>query len=147
MSTSSTPNKRTILYAIYHIGKEIADESYDDISCGDLWDNCQIMHILGIIFVGLGQPGKRLSDLFGAFDVNIDPTDSSNYVLKQAAPTNTGANAWGHRNNPLPFTSFPSGTNWANYNISARVLCQNEKDTVMLCGRVVKLLYVNMQCS
>eukprot|EP01084_Bolivina_argentea_P015131 28298_1 len=84
----------------------------------------------------LGEPGKRLSDLYGAFDVNIDPINSNNYVLKQAVPINPGKNAWGHRQNPLPFTTFPSGTNWANYNISARVLCENNKDTIMLCGRI-----------
>ncbi len=69
-----------------------------------------------------GEPGKRLSDLYGAFDVNIDPINSNNYVLKQAVPINPGKN--------------PSGTNWANYNISARVLCENNKDTIMLCGRI-----------
>eukprot|EP01084_Bolivina_argentea_P015132 28299_1 len=86
----------------------------------------------------LGEPGKRLSDLYGAFEVNIDPnSNSSNYVLKQAVPVTPGTNAWKDRNNnPLPISTFPSGTNWANYNISAYVLCENIRDTVMLCGRI-----------
>ncbi len=32
--------------------KEIADDSYDNIWCSDLWDNWKIMHIIEIIFVG-----------------------------------------------------------------------------------------------
>lgn len=88
----------------------------------------------------LGEPGRRLSDLYGAFDVNIDPTDdtSTNYVLKQAAVYNPGNNQW-HRFNSLPITTFPSGTNFLNYNISSNVLCNNSSNnncTTRVCGHI-----------
>ncbi len=49
--------------------------------------------------------------IYGAFDVNIHPINSNNYVLQQASPVNPGNNAWGNRYNSLPITTFPSGTN------------------------------------
>ena len=89
-------------------------------------------------YQSLGEPGKRLSDLYGAFDVNVDPVNDKNYVLKQAAPVNPGKNAWGHRFNSLPITTFPSGTNWLNYNISSYVFADSmvQNNTVRLCGRI-----------
>ena len=87
----------------------------------------------------LGEPGKRLSDLYGAFDVNMDPINSRNYALKQAAPVNPGNNAWGHRFKSKPITTFPSGTNWLNYNISTYVFVEGDtlqNNTVRICGRI-----------
>eukprot|EP01084_Bolivina_argentea_P029613 54986_1 len=84
----------------------------------------------------IGNPGFRLSDNFGAFDVAIDPLNSNNKVLKQAAPQNPYKNAWHNKLQPYPFTSFPSGTNWMNYNISANVLSMDENNTISICGMI-----------
>eukprot|EP01084_Bolivina_argentea_P175665 304162_1 len=98
-----------------------------------------IPYVLTFDDQNLGEPGKRLSDLYGAFDVNIDPINNNNYVLKQAARENPGKDAWTHRFNSLPITTFPSGTNWVNYNISAYVLgtgISNKYNWARICGRI-----------
>eukprot|EP01084_Bolivina_argentea_P029614 54987_1 len=87
----------------------------------------------------LGNPGWRLSDIFGAFDVSTDPLNSTNYVLKQSVPQNPDKNAYlykyHHWFQPNPFTAFPSGTNWMNYNISCNVF-STLSNIASVCGLI-----------
>jgi hypothetical protein len=93
----------------------------------------------------LEEPGRLLSDLFGAFYVARDPLGSARgQVLRQAVPASPGANAWLGRDG-LPFTSLPApGVAIANGNISADVLITRADlpdggeaaAAVSVCGRV-----------
>ena len=93
----------------------------------------------------LEEPGRLLSDLFGAFYVSTDPLGVRGQVLRQAVPASPGSNAWLGRDG-LPFTSLPGpGAAFANGNISASVLLTAADlppaggaaaAAVSVCGRV-----------
>lgn len=71
----------------------------------------------------IDQPGRLLSDLFGAFYIAADPIGQRGNVLRQAVPVNPGTNSWLSSSEGMPFTSLPApGTAWANANVSAYVL-------------------------
>ena len=64
-------------------------------------------------------------------------------VAKQAVPARPGKNRWTHRVNGLPFSTLPSGTNRANYNVSVAARGDGTwgagaagDQAVRLCGRV-----------
>ena len=90
------------------------------------------------------EPGRMLSDLFGAFYAAPDPLGARGQVLRQAVPASPGANAWLGRDG-LPFTSLPApGAALANGNISADVLIMaadlpgggEAAAAASVCGRV-----------
>lgn len=79
-------------------------------------------------------PARLLSSAYGYFEVAESP-DGSGRVARQAVPANPAQNRWTHRENGLPFATLPSGTNWANYNVSTSVLLP-ESGAGRVCGRV-----------
>jgi hypothetical protein len=88
------------------------------------------------------EPGRLLSDLFGAFYVAQDPLGLRGQVLKQAVPAYPLA--WLGRDG-VPFTSLPApGAAFANGNVSAAVLITDadvngaltSAVAVSVCGRV-----------
>ena len=89
----------------------------------------------------LEEPGRLLSDLFGAFYVGVDPLGQRGAVLKQAVSAKP--NAW-LGGDGIPFTSLPGpGTAFANGNVSVNVLLTTADlppsggpAAVFLCGRV-----------
>jgi hypothetical protein len=73
----------------------------------------------------VGEPGRSLSDVFGAFTVAKDQsTASANQVLWQGAPANPLENSWHGKTNGAPITTVYAGTNFANVNVSADLLLQ-----------------------
>ena len=91
----------------------------------------------------LEEPGRLLSDLFGAFYIAADPLGERGQVLRQAVPAAPAA--WLGRDG-IPFTSLPGpGAVFANGNISASALLTQDDlppvggaaaAAVSICGRV-----------
>ena len=88
------------------------------------------------------EPGRFLSDLFGAFEVGPDPLAQRGLVLRQSAPS--APHSWLGGNDGAPFTSLPApGTAFANAKFSVDALV-TEADApppdgtveVSVCGRV-----------
>jgi hypothetical protein len=104
----------------------------------------------------LGEPGRYLSDLFGAFSVadvsagyDFAAPNTTQRVLRQEAVANPGHNS-ARGPDSLPFTVMPSGSNFANVFVSVRARMPRQvtsranpagKDPsgfrgVQLCGRI-----------
>lgn len=83
-----------------------------------------------------------MNPIYGAFEVASaeDPQGGTRNICRQAVPQNPGSNAWTHRHNGWPIANLPSGSNFANYNIS--VLARVEEgglgavEALTLCGRM-----------
>lgn len=106
-----------------------------------------VPHVSNFAAQRMEEPGRLLSDLYGAFYVAPDPLSQRGGVLKQAVPANPGTNSWLHASRGgegLPFTSLPTpGTAFANGNVSAAVLItaadlppSGALAAVSVCGRV-----------
>lgn len=93
-----------------------------------------------------GEPGRYLSDLFGAFSVaDVSISNVTERVLRQEAVANPGSNS-ARGPDSLPFTVMPSGSNFANNEcilrtrlpdaVSSRTVPLGSYIGVQLCGRV-----------
>ena len=98
-----------------------------------------------------GEPGRFLSDLFGAFSVADVSADSDSAapntttrVLRQEAVANPGPNS-ARGPDSLPFTAMPSGSNFANSECTLRARLPDKGTLrtgkgsfhgVQLCGRI-----------
>jgi hypothetical protein len=88
----------------------------------------------------LESPGRYLSDLWAAFHVQASPDGSQNQALWQAVSIDASPNSW--LGSGVPFTSLPSGTNFANAAFSASVYFASAEvgasgpASVYICGRV-----------
>ena len=88
-------------------------------------------------------PCLSLSPIYGAFEVAAvaaDEAGPARRVCRQPVPQNPGPNAWTHRANGWPVASTPSGSNFANFVLSARVRIEEgglgDVHAVTLCGRM-----------
>ena len=84
-------------------------------------------------------PCRGLSPIYGSFEAAESPDGDGQIVCRQAVPQNPGGNAWTHRVNGYPIALLPSGTNYANVDISVSAQIQGglgDVFAVTLCGRV-----------
>jgi len=86
-----------------------------------------------------GEPGRMLSDIFGAFTVETPPSwapKAGSKVLWQGAAADPATNAWHSNGNGAPFTLAPDALNLAEANVSVTVLLPPSGGTARACGRV-----------
>ena len=90
----------------------------------------------------INEPGRFLSDLFGAFEISIDPLNVRGNVLRQAVPSPPHSWLDSTHGDGAPFTSLPApGTAFANARFSVDMLVMtadalNTDTLVSACGRV-----------